>query len=332
MVATSSAYKLGEHIAQKSGILKDFFVDKTPEGVSRYENIQELLNGMKEFSERDAEGSDVPKTLSDFLIDVALLTDADNTDPNDNDRVSLMTIHSSKGLEFPYVHIVGLEEDLFPNLMSVQTRADLEEERRLFYVALTRAEKRSTLSYAMSRYKWGNLTASEPSRFIEEIDPKYLELPAQNERGAFSSGHYERPGTPPWARQGRNVDRPADERSSSKPVYGRERSAPGVAKGSAASSPSPVQRRPESAPKPVAKPGNLKRISAQGTPLEATGSLGGATPSLVEGMTVEHERFGKGKVLKVEGNAPDLKATVFFPTIGQKQLLLRFAKLTVVEG
>ncbi|HRH68723.1 MAG TPA: 3'-5' exonuclease [Flavobacteriales bacterium] len=334
MVATSSAYALGEHIAQKSGILKDFFVDKTPEGVSRYENIQELLNGMREFSERDAEGSDVPKTLSDFLIDVALLTDADNTDPNDNDRVSLMTIHSAKGLEFPYVHIVGLEEDLFPNLMSVQTRADLEEERRLFYVALTRAEKRSTLSYAISRYKWGNLTASEPSRFIEEIDPKYLELPAQNERGAFSSGHYERPGTPPWARQGRNVDRPADERSSSKPVYGRERNAPGLAKSRPTSKPGlrPTTERAEPTPKPAAKPGNLKRISAQGKPLEATGSLGGATPDLVEGMTVEHERFGKGKVLKVEGNAPDLKATVFFPSVGQKQLLLRFAKLTVVES
>ena len=332
MMDTRTAHAMGEYIAQKTGVLKDFFADKTPEGVSRYENIQELLAGMKEFSEVNTEGTDLPRTLSDFLIDVALLTDADNTDPNDNDRVSLMTIHSAKGLEFPYVHVVGLEEDLFPNLMSVQSRADLEEERRLFYVALTRAEKRSTLSYAISRYKWGNLTASEPSRFIDEIDPKYLELPAQNERGAFSTGHYERPGTPPWARQARGVDRPADERSSSKPVYGRERSAPVVGKGNAASPLTPLPRRGESAPKPVAKPGNLKRISAQGTPLEATGSLGGATPDLVEGMTVEHERFGKGKVLKVEGNAPDLKATIFFPTAGQKQLLLRFAKLTVVEG
>src|SRR5690606_3546424 len=114
---------------------------------------------------------------SDFLVDVALLTDADNEDPNDNDRVTLMTVHAAKGLEFPYVYVVGLEEDLFPNQMAVNSRADLEEERRLFYVALTRAEKQCTLSYAMSRYKWGHLTSSEPSRFISEIDPQYLELP-----------------------------------------------------------------------------------------------------------------------------------------------------------
>ncbi|MCB9163397.1 MAG: UvrD-helicase domain-containing protein [Flavobacteriales bacterium] len=320
MRETYTAHALGEYIAQKTGLLRELFVDKTPEGVSRYENIQELLAGMKEFSEADTEGTDLPRTLSDFLIDVALLTDADNDDPNDNDRVSLMTIHSAKGLEFPYVHIVGMEEDLFPNLMSVQTRADLEEERRLFYVALTRAEKRATLSYAISRYKWGNLTASEPSRFIEEIDEKFLEMPAMNERGAFSSGQYVRPGTPPWARQPRE----RDENESSKPVYGREKSAPGIRR-TAAPAPKP------SAPAP--RPGNLKRISTAGAPVEATGTLGGGTSSEIEeGMTVAHDRFGKGKVLKVEGKAPDLKATVFFPNVGQKQLLLRFAKLTVVEG
>jgi DNA helicase-2/ATP-dependent DNA helicase PcrA len=327
MLGTHTAHALGEHIAQKSGILKEHFVDKTPEGISRYENIQELLAGMKEFSDRDSEGADLPRTLSDFLIDVALLTDADNTDPNDNDRVSLMTIHSAKGLEFPYVHVVGLEEDLFPNLMSVQSRADLEEERRLFYVAITRAEKRATLSYAVSRYKWGNLTASEPSRFLDEIDPKYLELPARNERGAYSSGHYERPGTPPWARQTRVPDKSRDDRTSSKPVHGRERNAPVLGKAAA-----PADPPRKGFPAPTAKPGKLKRISTSGTPLEATDSLGGHPPPLRDGMTVEHERFGKGKVLKVEGHAPDLKATVFFPSAGQKQLLLRFAKLTIVEG
>src|SRR5204863_9111539 len=221
------------------------------------ENIQELLNGMKEFSDQQ-EGVDVPRTLPDFLIDVALLTDADKSDdPNDNDRVSLMTIHSAKGLEFPYVHIVGLEEDLFPNLMSVQTRADLEEERRLFYVALTRAEKRATLSYAMSRYKWGNLTSSEPSRFIEEIDPKYVEMPVQNERLQF--GGMERAGSPPWARPGRSLDKPAEERSSSRPVYGRERSAPGI--GRPASKPASFTEREGSAPAPGLRK-NLKRIAA----------------------------------------------------------------------
>jgi DNA helicase-2/ATP-dependent DNA helicase PcrA len=322
---THSAAVLGEEIARRTGILKELFTDKTPEGISRYENIQELLAGMKEFSDRDAESSDVPRTLSDFLIDVALLTDADNEDPNDTDRVSLMTIHAAKGLEFPHVHVVGLEEDLFPNLMAVQSRADLEEERRLFYVALTRAEKRCTLSYAMSRYKWGNLTASEPSRFIEEIDEKYLEMPRTSERAAFSGNMSS---TPPWARTSTGQERsPGDDRSS-RPVYGRERSAPGIQRPTG---------RPAAAPSPSATPSqvpgkNLKRISTTGTPLEATNTLGGAAAAISEGMTVEHERFGKGKVLKVEGNAPDLKATVFFPSAGQKQLLLRFAKLTVLEG
>ncbi|MBK6831970.1 MAG: UvrD-helicase domain-containing protein [Flavobacteriales bacterium] len=330
MLATHSAAVLGEEVARRSGILKDLFNDKTPEGVSRYENIQELLAGMKEFSDANAEGTDVPKTLSDFLIDVALLTDADNDDPNDNDRVSLMTIHSAKGLEFPYVHVVGLEEDLFPNLMAVQSRADLEEERRLFYVAITRAEKSCTLSYAVSRYKWGNLTASEPSRFIEEIDPQYLEMPRQSERPSLF-GDYDRStsarGTgqaPPWARNAK-PDKPAEERSSSRPVYGRERSAPGIGKPAPRTTSTPL--RP---PEPERK--NLKRVSTSGAPLEATSTLGGLVPELQEGQTVEHERFGKGKVLKVEGNPPDLKATVFFPSAGQKQLLLRFAKLTVVEG
>jgi DNA helicase-2/ATP-dependent DNA helicase PcrA len=214
------------------------------------------------------------------------------------------------------VHVVGLEEDLFPNLMAVQTRADLEEERRLFYVALTRAEKRCTLSYAMSRYKWGNLTASEPSRFIDEIDPKFLEMPRNNERAATSYST-----TPPWARRS-GTEQPGEERSS-KPVYGRERTAPSVQR------PAPRPTPPPPAPE---ERRNLKRISPTGTPMQATGSLGGPSGDIAEGMTVEHERFGKGKVLKVEGNAPDLKATVFFPSAGQKQLLLRFAKLTVVEG
>ncbi|MCW5899289.1 MAG: UvrD-helicase domain-containing protein [Flavobacteriales bacterium] len=317
---THSAAMLGEEIARRSGILKDLFTDKTPEGVSRYENIQELLAGMKEFSDAQAEGTDLPRTLSDFLIDVALLTDADNEDPNDTDRVSLMTIHAAKGLEFPYVFVVGLEEDLFPNMMSVQSRADLEEERRLFYVALTRAEKRCTLSYAMSRYKWGNLTAGEPSRFIDEIDEKFLEMPKANDRVGFGAAR----GTPPWARKNVGFGPNPGEFASGKPVYGREERAP------VSPRPNAPQRRP--GPPTSPKPGKLKRITSEGRPLEATSSLGADSPEIAEGMTVAHERFGKGKVLKVEGRAPDLKATVFFPSAGQKQLLLRFAKLEVVEG
>ncbi|MBK6541693.1 MAG: UvrD-helicase domain-containing protein [Flavobacteriales bacterium] len=333
MLQTHSAYALAEHIARTSGLLKELLTDRTPEGVSRHENIQELLNGIKEFSDA-GEGTDTPRTLPDFLIDVALLTDADNDDPADNDRVSLMTVHAAKGLEFPYVHIVGLEEDLFPNQMAVNSRADLEEERRLFYVALTRAEKRATLSYAMSRYKWGNLTSAEPSRFIDEIDPQYLEMPSENDRLWTQPGTRDRTTrTPPWANPGQNL---FDDERSSKPVYGRETNAPGIGKAAPGKHVAPARRNMDAPPgpraAPAATPKNLKRITGSGAPLEATSSLGSETPDLAEGMTVEHERFGKGKVIKIEGRAPDLKATVFFPSAGQKQLLLRFAKLTVVEG
>ncbi|MBP7514293.1 MAG: UvrD-helicase domain-containing protein, partial [Flavobacteriales bacterium] len=325
MLGQQSAYAMGEYIARTTGLLQDLFIDKTPEGVSRYENIQELLNGMREFSEQQ-EGADVQRTLPDFLIDVALLTDADKSDdPNDNDRVSLMTIHSAKGLEFPYVYIVGMEEELFPNTFSAQSRAELEEERRLFYVALTRAEKRATLSYAMSRYKWGNLTAGEPSRFIDEIDPQYLRLPKRHEapsvnpRDTFSSA---------WSRPGNTSTRPV----SGGTVFSRE---PKSAAPAAKVSHSPMKRSAPAAPSvpDPAQRKNLKRVTSTGAPVDATRSLGHAAPSdIAEGVTVEHERFGKGKVLKIEGNAPDVKATIFFPSSGQKQLLLRFAKLTVVEA
>jgi DNA helicase-2/ATP-dependent DNA helicase PcrA len=177
----------------------------------------------------------------------------------------------------------------------------------------------------VSRYKWGNLTASEPSRFIEEIDPLYLEMPRQSERPSLF-GSYDR-STPPWSRTIK-PDKSSEERSSSRPVYGRERTAPGVGKPATRTSSTPL--RESRAPEPERK--NLKRVSTSGAPLEATSTLGSLATDIAEGQTVEHERFGKGKVLKVEGNAPDLKATVFFPSAGQKQLLLRFAKLTVVEG
>ena len=207
--------------------------------------------------------------------------------------------------------------------MAVQTRADLEEERRLFYVALTRAEKQATLSYAMSRFKWGNFTSSEPSRFIEEIDPEFLEMPVQNERGAFSGGSYARPSGNSWARGGRPFGKDAEDQDS-KPIYGRERKAPPVKPTRS----SQVERASVNASAPA--PGKLKRMSASGKVLEATKTLGEAVPDLKEGMTVEHERFGKGKVLKIEGIPPDVKATIFFPTSGQKNLLLRFAKLKVL--
>lgn len=312
MLDTQNAYVLGEYIARTTGLLQDLFQDKTPEGVSRYENIQSLLNGMREFSEGNApttQPGEEPDeatlhTLPDFLIDVALLTDADNEDPKDSDRVSLMTIHSAKGLEFPYVYVVGMEENLFPNMMAMNSRAELEEERRLFYVAITRAEKRCTLSYANSRFKWGNLQSAEPSRFLQEIDKKYLQLPSRHEAATFIS---ERPS---FAERNGFAPRTA---APARPAF-KERTAPTTA------TPLPGKR-------------NLKRLAPSGKPMEPIAGAAMATvEDIQEGVTVEHARFGKGKVVKVEGAAPDQKATIFFPSAGQKQLLLRFAKLRVVEG
>lgn len=173
------AYDVAMHIAKSTGILKALYEDKTVEGISRYENIEELLNGIKEFSEDDSVDDDgVQKygLLTEFMQDIALLTDADKNDEADNDKVTLMTIHASKGLEFTYVYIVGLEENLFPSQLSLNSRQDLEEERRLFYVAITRAMKKLTLSFASSRFKFGTISSSEPSRFLSEIDPQYLQM------------------------------------------------------------------------------------------------------------------------------------------------------------
>ncbi len=288
---TLSAYDLAKEIAQNSGMAKILHADKTPEGVARYENIQELQNGIKEFTEKAKEnGEDV--FLTDFLLDVALLTDADNENEEDNDKVTLMTIHASKGLEFPYVYIVGMEENLFPSQMSLNSRSDLEEERRLFYVAVTRAEKRCTLSYAMSRYRWGDLISCEPSRFIEEIHPSFLELP-----------------------QDRFAKVAEEQTSEGRPKqFGNKFSKRTI---------SPNNTAPT---KPSFGGRNLKKVSNTGS-----SPVKGTPPSKISvGAEVMHERFGKGKVLNIEGDSPNQKATVFFPNSGQKQLLLKYAKLQVI--
>ena len=174
MNESADAFTLAEHVSKKTGILLEFKKDGTPEGIARMENIEELLNGIKDFVEGQKELADATGNISEFLEDVALATDMDK-DTSDDDRVALMTIHLAKGLEFPYVYIVGMEEDLFPSAMSMNTRSELEEERRLFYVALTRAEKQAYLTYTQNRYRWGKLIDAEPSRFLEEIDEEYLE-------------------------------------------------------------------------------------------------------------------------------------------------------------
>jgi DNA helicase-2/ATP-dependent DNA helicase PcrA len=294
MLTTHSAFEVAEHIAKSSGILKDLYADKSPEGVSRYDNIQELLNGIKNFSETiDENNPDEKKLLSDFLIDVALLTDADNEKEEDKNKVALMTIHSAKGLEFPYVYVVGMEENLFPSQLSINSKADLEEERRLFYVAITRAEKRATLSYAVTRFKWGNLTHCEPSRFIEEIDPSFLDLPSES-----------------TSRFTQSSNSAAPERFAQKESNGSLK----------------FKQQPTKTYVPPAA--NLKRINTDETP---STFVPDDVANLKIGQTVEHERFGKGKVIVIEGASPNKKATVFFPEVGQKQLLLKFAKLKVLS-
>ena len=290
----SLAYDTALHIAQQSGLLKDLYDDKSVEGLARYENIQELLNGIKEFSERE----DIEERgLDIFMQDVALLTNDDKDKDQNKDTVSLMTIHSSKGLEFPQVYIVGMEENLFPSQMALNSRADLEEERRLFYVAVTRAEKKIHLSYATSRFRFGTLINCEPSRFLDEIEPKYLELDF--------------------------VKRAASNDSS----FGDERSQ----WQSKTSNSNNQQGDFFSKPKPATKPVTTTSLLGKAH-VPSAGFAPSDTSKLQVGQEVEHERFGFGKVINLEGNKSDIKATVFFKEIGQKQLLLKFAKLRILEN
>jgi len=288
IVQQKNAFEAATHIASAGGILKELYDDKSPEGVSRYENIQELLNGIKEFTEAQTDRGE-EALLSDFLVDVALLTDADKQNDEGNDHVTLMTIHSAKGLEFPYVFIVGMEENLFPSQMSLSTRQELEEERRLFYVALTRAEKQATLSYATSRYRWGNLTHCEPSRFIDEISSEYIEMPVLPEKTDFDD----------FANSGWNKRK---VKMDTKDFFTDD-------------IPKKKKQFLPADKKNLVKMENVKGSSA---PVET---------NLQVGNNVRHEKFGKGKVIQIEND----KATVFFPEVGQKQLLLKFAKLEVLD-
>ncbi len=278
-VNKSNAYELALEIAKNTGLIRDLSIDRTPEGIVRFENIQELLNGIQEFTKGNNEQT--LNTLGDFLIDVALLTDADINDDEDNNKVSLMTIHAAKGLEFSNVHVVGMEEDLFPSMMSKNSRSDLEEERRLFYVAITRAKINLTLSYAVSRFKWGNLIQCEPSRFLEELDPKYIEhtFSIKNNKKDF-----------------------ANSISKNKTSILKNKFS-----------------------KPLNHLKKIDKTSSSYNNKEEKDIL-----KVKVGDQVVHERFGKGKVVEVNGEFPNTKATVFFPSSGQKQLLLKFAKLQLI--
>ncbi len=311
---TKSAYELAERIAMTSGILRDLSEDKTPEGVSRTENIQELMNGIREFSETEApdengEAITRLRTLDEFTQDIALLTDADEKDKDNLDTVSLMTIHSAKGLEFPFVYVVGLEENLFPSQLSLNSRSDLEEERRLFYVALTRAEKQAFLTYSTSRYRWGNLTSCEPSRFLEEIDSQYLEFEGFDRKAPKPANDHQYNDLD-WE----NFRRPASSGNGN--GYSQYKAKPAA---------------PKPAYTPPVVPKNLVNVN-KASSAAFTADDAEAIMKLQSGMQVEHEKFGIGKVLNVEGMLPNKKATVFFEGVGQKQLLLKFAKLKIINS
>lgn len=292
------AYETALYIAQHSGILKELHADQSEEGRGRHENIQELLNGIKEFGERE----DIEdRSLAVFMQDIALLTNDDKKDDKEKDTVSLMTIHSSKGLEFKNVYVVGLEENLFPSQMSLNSRTDLEEERRLFYVAVTRAEKKLTLTYSTSRYRWGTLTNCEPSRFIDEIDARFLEIevvkPAKSTLGEGSFNEERRT----WTQQRDTFTKPKPGMSSP-----------------AGTTTSPAQRPKTTSMLPKAH-------------VPTPGFAPDPANAFQNGMDVEHEKFGFGKIISLEGTLPDVKATVFFQGLGNKQLLLKFAKLRIVK-
>ena len=289
------AFEVATYIAKQSGLFRELQSDKTPEGISKYENLQELLNGIKDFVEQENQKPEEERNtnLSFYLEDIALLTDYDKQDKNDGDHVSLMTIHQSKGLEYPYVYIVGLEENLFPSQMAMSSRVDLEEERRLFYVGLTRAEKRATLSYALSRYRWGNLIDCEPSRFIDEIDEEYLEVNFHNIKSTGGSGT-----------------------SFSKLNY--KTNVPSRFNQSA-------QKKEQTPIKQVFIPKNLKKLNPN---LQARNYK---EQTYSTGMKVEHERFGIGIICNLEGLGANKKISVNFTEVGEKILLAKFAKLTILS-
>jgi DNA helicase-2/ATP-dependent DNA helicase PcrA len=273
----ANAYDLATEIAQNSGLLQDLYTDKSPEGVSRYENILELLNGIKEFADREENLPDGRPILPAFMEDVALLTDADETDDDNIPKVSLMTIHAAKGLEFQEVFVVGLEDSLFPNQQNMHSRAEMEEERRLFYVAITRAMKQLSISYSTTRYRYGSLVHSEASPFISELNQEYLEPVASRRPGAG--------GAPDPFR--RNISS-----TFSIPAHSRLRKVSDVSK----------------------------------TPSNAN-----LAADYKVGMLVKHNRFGQGKIIGIDGPAGQKTATVLFNESGEKRLLLKFAKLEIVQ-
>jgi len=296
MLLTKNAYEVAMHIGKQTNIVRELFNDKSTEGVARYENIQELLNSIKEFTETPSneEGEVGDKRLGAYLQQITLLTDADEKDPN-ADTVKLMTIHAAKGLEFSCVFACGLEEMLFPNAMSINTREELEEERRLFYVVITRAKKRLWITYAGQRYKFGSLVQNEPSRFINELPEQFLDR-------SFAGG---------------GVRNQAGGGFPARSAYERMHSAARNAS----------TERPSSTPSYLAPKQAPKTVEHVPSPDFAASD----TATIKEGNKVEHQKFGFGEVLKLEGSAHNPIATVRFDLNGEKKIMLNYAKLRIIE-
>ena len=313
-------------IIKESGITADIFSSTDVEGLSRQENIQEFINSLQEFVDaRKEEGEGDSIGLPDFLQQVALLSDSDSSDDTDN-KVSLMTIHASKGLEYPNIFIVGLEENIFPSPMMCDSLRKLEEERRLLYVAITRAEKRCTITFAKNRYRFGNVEFNNRSRFVEELDKKHIEF--DDNSNAFSSlkhSSYNAMSMQNNSRMNAQNSHPVASQfmADAKPrIVGLRKPEPKV---------DPFSERFKQ--RLVKEGGRLVKVNRLINPTNAETKVESTSTSAGElniGTIIEHQRFGKGKVLQLEGTGENAKATVEFANIGTKQLLLKFAKFTII--
>ena len=322
------AYQLGHDIITESGISKDLYGDNSPEAVARQENLEEFLAGLQDFVEsRKEEGRLDEITLRDYLQEVSLLTDLDS-DGNEEERrkVTLMTVHSAKGLEFPTVFVVGLEENIFPSPLSTNSKRELEEERRLLYVAITRAEKHCYLTYAKSRWRYGHMEFSSPSRFLRDIDSSLITddsgTAEQSRRSSYGSG----------SRFENTLFGDGRRFQNSNPVASQFRADPKPREAVHREEPPRDPFSPSFKRTLAASGGNLRRISSVVNHTPASASRPSAAPSgLQEGQTIEHERFGIGTVVKLEGTGENQKATVQFRNSGTKQLLLKFARFKVIS-
>jgi len=311
-LTTEDAYQLGHDIIMTSGISRDIYSSHNPEDISRQENLEEFLSGMQDFVEgRREEDMGDQVYLTDFLQEVALLTDLDSDDGDENDKVVLMTIHAAKGLEFPTVFIVGLEENIFPSPMCTGSMRELEEERRLLYVAITRAEKHCIMTCAQNRFRYGRMEFDTPSRFIKDIDPRLIRVLSETGTDTFTRS----------ARQ--TTSRGSDWMQNPRPVATQFRA-----------DPKPRLVAPRQPERPVDPFGpNFKRLHqvvAQRSSVAATTAAATAGDALQEGSVIEHQRFGVGRVVKLEGVGENQKATVEFKNTGTKQLLLKFARYKVI--